>query len=62
MNTPAQHHTARIRRNMQLTMENMVRVNNRITEESDNKTKAKMQQNNDHRQKALDEMERKLLQ
>jgi len=60
MTTPAERQADRVRRNMALTMENIVRANNCIATAEDKKIKAILKTKNDRRLAALEQM-RKLL-
>jgi len=60
MATPIERHADRVRRNMALIMENIVRANNCIAAEEDKKIKAILKAKNDRRLAALEQM-RKLL-
>jgi len=60
MLTPAEHHAARVKRNMQLTMENIVHTNACIAAEEDKKIKSRLKAKNERRQAALDQMRQNL--
>jgi len=60
MLTPAEHHAARIKRNMQQTMENLVHINNCAIYAQDKQLKARLKEKSDRRQAALDCMRQSL--
>jgi len=60
MITPAEHHAARVKRNMQQTMANIVRTNSCIASAEDKRIKAQMKARNDRRHAALEQMQQNL--
>ena len=60
MTATGEHQAERIRRNMALTMENIVHTNNCITLAEDKKLKARLTEKNDRRLAALEQMRKSL--
>jgi hypothetical protein len=61
MPVPVEHHAERIRRNMALTMENMINTQKHIQKTPDQKLRAQLRTKNERRQHALDEMQKSII-
>ena len=60
MLTPAEHHAARLERNMRQTMENLVHNNNCVVYAQDKHLKARLKEKSNRRQAALEQMRQSL--